>query len=538
MNRKGSIAALILAAAVAITCWLALRRTSVEPIVVAETRSTSEASPALPAALESPSAIAPAVEKPEDTRSKAESAQSEQPSTAPAAPSLVIYGYLLHDPQRSELFEGGVVLTDHLGVQQTAHCGADGAYSFSGLARGHYSLGSWSPRNGTVHAEVDLNGKIVETRVDLQLVLPYELTVKVVDRDGKVCALGFGSRVVATDEAPGEWLEDLGTNTVEHYGVGTFRGSEDQFARGSDASPELGILALDHTPPLFVSFVIYQHVVATQRVEAGTRDVVIVIDRNARALELGCLGFRLVDAQTRADVEAGSVHLDGPGMRMLKKAGDGYRIADLVPGWYRIQVFAKGYESLGKRFLVAPAVDTDLGDIALEREQWIRGTVTDSEGKGVSVALHWDEYDREKGAAPILDTYYAIKSQNDGTFRIGGLSRGLYLVCTHVRDSDTPSVSQLVDTTCGPVEDVRIQIPRGVPLVLRSSDPEHWRAVRYKIVDDSNLVHGWSHLWNLEPYRITLAPGRYTLDVRANESADVKHIPFTLSNDPVELAIP
>jgi hypothetical protein len=129
-------------------------------------------------------------------------------------------------------------------------------------------------------------------------------------------------------------------------------------------------------------------------------------------------------------------------------------------------------------------------------------------------------------------------SNGAGEFRIGRLSRGTYLLSLEVRDSSWAETAKLVDTTSGPIDDLQIELVRGVPLVLRSSD-ERWTAVRYTIFDASGLPLVASRLWSPEPWKILLAPGQYELETWMIGAADsVRRIPITLGSEPVELALP
>jgi hypothetical protein len=304
---------------------------------------------------------------------------------------------------------------------------------------------------------------------------------------------------------------------------------------------ELGTLTLDKAPPVYVSLVTYQRVVATKHVDAGQSEVIFVLDHDSPALKTCSVRARFVDAETRAPVEVKSVQLDaGSGSRRLPKHdSNAYEAAGLAPGWYRIQAIAHGYEWLRRRVRLEPGADLDLGEIALEHEQWISGTIVDPDGKAAVMNFDWSEYDREKGPAPIMGTVYVIKSKDDGSFRVGGLSRGLYLLRTSSRES-TPYAqwSKVIDTTCGPVENLRIQLARGVPLVLRASDPENWMSVRFKILDESGFVVRMSRLWTADPFKLLLAPGRYTLEVSVDGVAESKRIPITIATERIELAIP
>jgi hypothetical protein len=223
----------------------------------------------------------------------------------------------------------------------------------------------------------------------------------------------------------------------------------------------------------------------------------------------------------------------------MQKDGDAYRSSHLFPGLCRILVIAPGYESLRRGFRVQPGTETDLGDIELEHESWISGNIVDAEGNGVSAELRCDPYDPEKGPAPSMNSIYPEGTKGDGSFRIGRLSRGLYLVRPMNRgESAWAEWSKVIDTRSCPAEDVRIKLTRGVALIVHASDPQDWKSLRFKIIGAAGGTAKERRLWTFDPEKIMLAPGRYTVEVRTREGAEPKRIPVTITSQPLELAIP
>jgi hypothetical protein len=536
--RLAFVAALL--AALIAAAWLVRREPTIERAIAA--------SPAQPERVEHVPSTALATPVPTASVAVASSAR-EAASTASAARTTdtaserrgaVVYGFLKRAKGRTFLVDGAVVLYDRFAERQLANCADDGAYAFSGLAPGQYTLSSRSPRNGWAQAEVIVDENATDKRIDLQLALQPEVVVKVVDETGQPFSIGFGAKAVATAEQPPEWFEELSANTYASNECGSFRPSSPRPSELLGASEsELGTLTLDCAPPVFVSLVTYQRPIATKRVEPGDTEVVFTLDRASPALRGGALKMRLVDAATRAAVDALSVVLDGCGIRMLKMEDGGYRAANLQPGWYRIQVTATGYEGLRRRVLVRPGSDEDLGDLALAHEQWISGVVVDDAGKGSAIDMHWDEYDPVTGPPPHVGAVNGQRSESDGSFKISRLSRGHYILRASWReDSPWAEWSKVVDTRAGPVENVRIELVRGAPLVVRPSDPANARSVRFTILDGSGGSVLSSRLWGPDPRKIMLAPGAYTIEVRAADHAEPKRIPISLSSQLVDLAIP
>lgn len=464
--------------------------------------------------------------------------------------SLRLFGIILPAEGRTALSEEPFVsLTDHLGEQLRGNGGLDGAYSFPDLSAGRYWITASSLEDGTASAVVDLDASTLEKRFDIQLALPAEILVKVVDGNGlPLCPIPSIETVesyrcpapllaVATSEPPSEWFDDLVGNMNEDYSVGNFR--ENGFAGKKLPDAYLGTLVLHVEPPVHVSLVHYQHLVQTKHVEKGQTEVEFVLDPDAPEVQPGGFRFRLVDATTQVLLEKASVELvAGAFLDGMRSQQGVFRSRPLAPGWYELRVRMDGYEALHYRSRVEPGIESDLSDIALSRELWVAGKVTDDSGQGVRIKWQIMASDRAGNTATPTRVVELHSSNDAGEFRIGGLSRGIYLLSLWARDTSWARTTKLIDTTAGPIDDLQIELERGVPLVLSSSD-EGWTAVRYKILDASGLVVIASRLWSPEPRKILLAPGHYELETQMVEAPDsVRRIPITIGSEPVELVLP
>jgi len=198
----------------------------------------------------------------------------------------------------------------------------------------------------------------------------------------------------------------------------------------------------------------------------------------------------------------------------------------------------EGYEHLRKRLRIEPGIETDLGDVPFGREAWIAGRIVDEAGNGIAAHLQVDPYD---GASKVATRPMSIESQGsngEGLFRVGNLSRGVYLFRVRDRDGPWPLFAKLVDTSSGPIDDLEIELVRGVPLLLSSSD-ERWSAVRYTIFDSAGLPLVSSQLWSPEPWKILLAPGSYEIEARLAGAPDsARRIPITIGSEVVQIALP
>mgnify|MGYP002777272667 FL=1 len=90
------------------------------------------------------------------------------------------------------------------------------------------------------------------------------------------------------------------------------------------------------------------------------------------------------------------------------------------------------------------------------------------------------------------------RTNEQGSFRIGGLSRHLYRVTVRPRDERLARSSKLVDL-----------VP-AVPLVI-SADESNWVDIEYTLRDERGEFVLRSQVWQAAPFPLQLAPGRYTL---------------------------
>jgi hypothetical protein len=543
MSRAQSVLTIVALASAACLAWLALHHAHGTHANESVPSPESRAQTASSAALTTPATAGPRTESARDVSAPVSEASPTEPAAAAATESsqLLLYGFVRKAVNGAALGDAYVAITNHLGERQSQRCSSDGAYSFAGLTAGHYWVSaSTESESESVLRQIDLSVTHAENRLDLQLVLQPTIVVKVVDSEGKPFDSESFVSPVATLAPPSEWLDELCMNLSESFGVGTLRWNY----RSAFDPAEGFTLLLQRPPPVYVSIVYYQHVIATKRVEPGDTQVEFVVDRSSPALQTAALRVRFVDAETHAELEPKHVSLEAVGgARYVKKEGDAFRIAHIPPGYYQLRSMLRGYESLARGVHVLPGTETDLGDVELQHEQWISGTVVDDNGIPCKIAFRRDAYDCAKGAAPDMRSVIVVNAQNDGSFRIDGLSRGTYRLRTMSVHGSPDSERwaewcKVIDTSAGPVENVRVQLARGVPLVLRASDPSDWRSIKYQIIDAAGAIVRSSGLWSEAPTPIVMAPGSYTIEVRVGDAKEPKRIPVTLASEPVQLSLP
>jgi hypothetical protein len=522
---------LVLMVLVSVVAWFALRDTSERPAAVVA--SGAERHDVTETASSDASAVTAVVDERVPTPQPV--AQRIVPLAEALAPELVVgtaklVGSVRPAPGRDALTEKmRVFATDRFGAGHGATLALDGGYRISELSPGPYWLRAWSEEDGEAKARVQVSEGQAEVRQDLQLALPVEIRVKVVDRGGQPID-DFTSLAVATLEPPGDWFDVSVGNFNNQLGVGRFRAS----ARTNLGVAHGGAVVLDVEPPVYVSLLHYQRVIATERVERGRSEVVFVVERDSPLLASGSVSFQLVDAETRAPLAASWASF---GAFSLQSNDSWFRRVRMSPGWYEITAQVAGYESLDRRVRVDPGVENDFGAIALAREVWIDGQIVDENGVGCPGDLAVDGIDAATGEMMRGSALQRDRTNGEGGFHVGMLSRATYAV--HCCDHDTRFAKsvKLIDTRNGPVENVRIVVALGVPLYVRPSS-EQWRGVRFRILDDSKTVVCAQSFSTDAPTPLLLAPGRYDVEVRTSEKSEPTRTTLTIGTEPVELALP
>lgn len=533
MRARGVFAFALLFAA-ALVAWIA--RQGESPSVEATSpvvRSSSESPPVVARetedvpqkAIATVSPVESAPEAGEASRGGADVAETGTPA------SITLYGFVLPPAGRELTGEVGISVTNRLGARQVARPGPDGAYAFGGLAPGPCWVSASSTEGARAKLAIELDAGEPERRLDLRLEAPPEIRVRVVDLDGRPV---HGLIAEATLEPPGEWLLEVTANLAEVVGVGRF----DYNGLGGAQMPEayLGRLRLEVEPPVYVSLVFGQRVLAMKRVEAGVDEVEFILDPNASELQRSAIRLRFVDAASGAPIVQGTVLMCGAGTQQMSHRGDEFVHPASKPGQYEIQTQFKGYGNVERRFLVQPGGEQDLGTIALDRALAIAGSVVDDAGGPVSGDLIVRLVDESEGVPARSSTSTRYATASDGSFRIDGLSRGRYFVALRDRDDRWARSGRTIDLARGSVENVRIELARGVPLLVRPS-VENARDVRYRILDARGELVTFGRLSTDAPEAIPLAPGAYTVEARVGNAEPVRHT-ITIASEPVELALP
>ncbi len=473
------------------------------------------------------------------TRDSEVSATSTDATTVVEQEQLTkLFGAVRPDPSRAELYDTriGVSAVDEWGERLVTHTSESGEYAFDGLRAGRYWISANAARDGEARARVDLAPGERERRLDLELALPPEVWVKVIDRQGAPPKVGFGLLAVATRERPGEWFDEVRGSFNNPFGVGQFW--QNSFASETRGDEYLGRVILHSAPPVWISLLSFQRVIASQEVHAGQQEVVFELDDEALAATHGSLRARFVSAQTREPLAKAMVTLHNSGSHPTQLDADGRLEAPkLRPGWCAIRLFAGGFERSELRVRIAPGAVTDIGEVEVHPERTIRGVALDERDVGLKLRIFHFALDSTTLERSGEEAQYYTQSSGSGEFHIGQLSARLYELRFESSSSDRAQTTVLVDLREASVDDLRVVVPRGVPLVL-TGDEQRWRAVRYELLDTQGKRVLASQLWSAAPQAVLVAPGAYSLLVRTTDSGEVQRRELVVGAEPVKLHLP
>ncbi len=444
-----------------------------------------------------------------------------------------------------------ILITDREGVHY--ELGTDeGGYGVDGLSPGEYVLEAQAPGMRPVRRKLTLRASEPEHREDFRLEAAWVVLVRIRTPDGEDLAERLARdqflpttriAVLATTESPGERLP---TSLALDSDFPTL-GRLDVFA--DSAAKTKNRLEIAGDPPVFVSAILRDVVLASTRVDTRIETLDLVVDpervRNSLAgvtlvVVMDETSAPAVDAfvsLSTADSNESGVHPDPQGRVTFQGR---------APGVYAVDVFGQGYGFLPLQATLEPGRIKDLGTIRLKRGVEIRGRCVDESGAEQRVVpglLPMAEIAEDANAPTRL--YSGSADPKRGGFVIRGLPGGRYLVWSE--PADAPSVGpdgksldtrwllvpSVVDTRNGPVADLVLVVHRPVPLVLRPTS-DAVEGIEYDVRTADGFPMKSGRFDGAVSLRLELPPAEYRLRLLRSKKL-LREIPFTLGSD--ELAI-
>jgi hypothetical protein len=228
------------------------------------------------------------------------------------------------------------------------------------------------------------------------------------------------------------------------------------------------VLELHEKPPVYVSAVLGNVVLASESLAASVEALDLVVDLDRARTRLASLTVRILDAETGVPMAGVPVRtgpigkaLDVFGSACTSEAGVAV-IAGLVQGLHAVYVNERDddHEHWKGRVTLEPGSTLDLGTLLLTRSASVSGEVLGEDGTPIrsfdlGVLRH---IDRQSAFAFGIDWAGPSKGLH-GELSVSGLGRGRHRL---VVSNEAWALSDtVVDTSQGSVEDVRIVLKKG-----------------------------------------------------------------------------
>lgn len=504
-----------------------------------------------------PLAVAPAVVEAAPLAPEADATPAAaEAGRVPAADPLVgilVHGALVQpdgrpvpvDPQRNWMS-----FDDGRGKPRSLQVAPASTYAISGLRPGALTVSAnppgFRPRRDTL--QLDAARPVV--RHDLVLEPAPILLIKGFTPEGEPLVdavlreLGGERRwqaprltAIATREPPPGDLPAISHRAYDRWGIGSYSDRLDGSWNGTDDLPAdvMGRLELDEPLPACVSLVFRHLLLATQRVEPGTTEVVFVVPLDRLRALMGSVRLRVVDAETRQVPEGLRAELSDS-----QSSGGGsppgedgsFTWENVKPGLAELTVRATGHETHYQEVLVPPGGVADLGQLELQPATAISGFVVDEAGQPVVVSLRALRDDLDAGLGMGARTWQ--KSDVEGAFRFENLGRHRYRVTVGGEDHALGWVP--VDTRAGDVTGVRLVVQRGALLRLVTDWPASERYGLRVITADGALVSSsdaWQGDWT---WAQRLAPGDYVVTL-SRDGQELRRVPFQVGDEDLSVRV-
>jgi hypothetical protein len=475
--------------------------------------------------LEDPNQVAASATLP----SQADAADSER---APVEPRLVDAAFRKSgiDLNGTIVVLGGetrnlppLTLTFRRGESSLQSLVVEGQYLLPGIAPGRWQVSAETVGYRPLSVEIELAAEPRHQQLDLTMErLPY-LFVTLLAPNGEPLKKALRSErgpvagmevfAVATLEPPRERLGATLEDSYRNYGIGQWRAFAAWNGEVEIDEPRAGVLELPRALPVYVSACVENVVLRTRYVPASAENVEFVISPEELRAARGSLRLRIVDGDTGTAITQGRVGLHangqfGTGREIIQPDGT-VEIADLTPGPRNLAIVCRGYEWIVEQVDIEAGIETDLGVFRLSRPVSIEGTAVDANGAPVRAWVSVWPLDQYDAAVRIADKF-CWRADADGRFRVQPAGRRRYLL--RANDEEWAGEPVIVDTTSGPVQNVRLRVARGVPLSV-TFEPGTPRGARLHVRDGHGQSLAERAVDPGRPAKIGLAPGRYSVQV-------------------------
>jgi len=426
---------------------------------------------------------------------------------------------------------GRAIELDSLGLESAAGAARSvgkssaGSYALAGLAPGRYTLRAKAKGFVTRREELVVRADEEHQRHDLVLAPALEIPVFLVDENGASLADWGRSPnrlsldVVATRAAPSEGLCGLQAEPGNLYGCAEFA---DLARLRRESVPDMpdgcaGLLRLWVEPPIHVSVILQDALLATQRVDGPLTELVFTLERAALERQLGGVRGRFVDALTGEPILGGMAFLDprngySRGGELVAGAPAEFELTGYAPGLRTLRLHHPSHEGFALSVRIPAGRVLELGDVRVEGLAKIRGTVLGSDGQPIQGNLTCAPRSTLRGPADIPHVHFGFSG---GDLDLAVPASGQVQLV--VQAPEHALLGRTVDTSSGLVDDLVLQLEEGVPVALRCEGDALGRQLTLADAGGVPLV-----TWAVGDYtiRTRLGSGRYQLWTGVAERVD------------------
>lgn len=422
-------------------------------------------------------------------------------------------------------------------------------YSVTGLSAGHWTIQlNWDGFR-PLSREIDLRTDEPVRREDLVLESAVILLVEAITPDGMPLMDGLRDELgaeswdvrisaIATAQPLVGDLPEISHRAYSRYGIGRFDDPMESPWPAATALPGgmLGRLELDDPLPAYVSLLLRHVVIASQRIEPGTEEVVFVVPLADVLGLFGEVRIQIVDADTRDPITDGMATLtDSQSMGGGDRPDDEGRFEWTMqrPGLLELEIRATGYEYWVSEVSVPPGGVADLGTVSLYAATNIHGRVIDADGNPQFVGLQAYPAHRFNETRSILSRG-SFQSAADGTFSIGPVGRRKYELL--IGGQVWAALPVFVDTYAGDVQNVVITVSPATMLYVKPTWPAD-RRFRLRVVAADGLVISDSPSWDsARPWWRRLVRGDYVVEL-IDGTTVIATVPVTVGKERVNIEI-
>jgi hypothetical protein len=455
-------------------------------------------------------------------------------SHAKAEPGLLLTG-TVRDHAGGPIAGGRITVADGSGHSLRAETTSSGTFAVPGVAPGKLDVTAGGEACVDATQSIELAAGAPPQGVDFVLERATRVHVSFTDLAGLPL-----EPQLRKSRSPIRSLQILVVASTEDPGA-QWPSKRASLARWQAEFRSMSSLAgtLDVTAPLpvFISAVVDQRVVATQRLDAPQDELALAIDPHRLVPSETSARFRIVDARSAELIVTAFAavtrlsSMAGGEPRTLPSEADGVWTLDhLAPGRQRLCITLANRQSMTFVVDLAEGQVNDLGDLQVLRDVELEGVVVDEQGQPSTVKLR--AVPQGVDGEPQFDgSYLSVEPDRDGRFKFQATTPWLQL---QPSSRDYAIDPLIVDARLAPANGLKYVVKQGIAVTLRAKlAGAATRRVRLRRNDGvllRDLILGGT-----APEQVRLVPGSYRAVMDGEGSAAATEKSFTVADAPVDI---